>query len=207
MSIGVSVRTTKFAGRNPDGRGDTWGHCTSEYSCERLLVRLLKTLSMRITIILISILFVLDINLSGQTRIIHGRVISEDFDGLTKVRIQNIDTILIGETDIEGRFTIEIPLQDSEKLHLSWIGMEWTTIELNKNCDTVEVVMMYDVIYDFMTANKIDRLRLKRFKKLPELHELAYEKGIFLTKEQCYEQDFVAIKPRLDEIKKNSINE
>lgn len=104
-----------------------------------------------------------------------------------------------------GRFTIEVP-QNTDMLSFSFVGMEWTFIRLNKSCDILEVVMMYDVIYDFITHRKIDRLRLKRFTKLPEIHQLAYEKGIFLTKSQCYEQDFFPNKPRLDEIRRNRIN-
>jgi len=38
--------------------------------------------------------------------------------GLLKVRIQDIDSVAIGVTDIEDRFKIEIP-QDSEKLLLT----------------------------------------------------------------------------------------
>lgn len=153
----------------------------------------------------IFILFVISISLNGQTRIIEGRVISEDMEGLPKVQIQDIDTTMIGETDLDGRFKIEIP-QNTDKLLFSFIGMEWTFVKLNKSCDTLEVVMMYDAIYDFMTHRKIDRLRLKRFKKLPEIHQSAYEKGIFLTKSQCYEQEFFPNKPRLDEIRRNRIN-
>jgi hypothetical protein len=144
---------------------------------------------MRLTIILTSALFVLSINLFGQTRIIQGRVISEDLEGLPKVKIQNTDTIMIGETDIDGRFKIEIPI-NTEKIVFTWIAMERTTIKLKDDCDNVEVVMMYDAIYDFRTNKRIYRLRLKRFKKLPELHQVAFEKGIFLNGRQCYEQEF-----------------
>jgi hypothetical protein len=49
---------------------------------------------------------------------------------------------------------------------------------------------MYDVIYDFMSARKIDRLRRKRFEKLPVIHQQAYEKGFFKTKTPCYNQAF-----------------
>ena len=116
---------------------------------------------MRIAISLISILLILNLNLSGQIRNIQGLIISEDFEELPKVRIQNIDTLLLGETDLNGHFKIEIP-QKTDKLLLSFIGMEWTTIELTKDCDKIEIIMMYDAIYDFMTLRKVDRLRLKR---------------------------------------------
>ena len=152
---------------------------------------------MRIAIILISILLILNLNLNGQIRDIQGLIISEDFEELPNVRIQNIDTLLLGETDLNGHFKIEIP-QKTDKLLLSFIGMEWTTIELTEDCDKIEIIMMYDAIYDFMSLRKVDRLRLKRFNKLPELHKIAYKKGIFLTEIQSYKQDFVTIKPRLN---------
>ncbi len=82
---------------------------------------------MRIVIILIVILFVLNLNLSGQTRTIQGQIISEDFEELPKVRIQNIDTLLLGKTELNVHFKIEIS-EKRNKLLLSFIGMEWTTI-------------------------------------------------------------------------------
>jgi len=45
--------------------------------------------------------------------------------------------------------------------------------------------------YDFKTPKKIDKLRLKRFEKLPALHKEAFVKGIFKTENACYTQEFV----------------
>ncbi len=53
---------------------------------------------------------------------------------------------------------------------------------------------MHDAIYDFMTATKIDKLLMKRFKRLPELHQKDYEKGLFTIMQTCYEQSFVPMK-------------
>ncbi|MCG8700741.1 MAG: hypothetical protein MI922_21995 [Bacteroidales bacterium] len=127
-------------------------------------------------------------------------MINEDLESIPKAGIYNTDTLLLGEADIDGRFQIEIPQQANE-LIFAWIGMEWTRIQLT-NCDTLEVIMMYDYIYDFMTSNKIDRLRRKRFDKLPELHLMAVNNGLFVKKEPCYKLDFLPIKPELDEIGK-----
>jgi predicted peroxiredoxin len=49
---------------------------------------------------------------------------------------------------------------------------------------------MYLCSYDFISPKKAGRLRLKRFKKLPELHRNAYNQGVFLTRIACYEQKF-----------------
>jgi len=154
---------------------------------------------MRIAIILILIFFSYNHKLNGQTKNIRGRVISEYMETLPMVRIQSIDTVLIGDTDINGQFAITIP-QKIDKLLLSWIGMEWITIQLSPDCNNLEIIMMYDAYYDFMSSKKIDRLRKKRFEKLPELHQLAFNKGLFKTDKACFKQDFVPLKPRLDEI-------
>ena len=81
-------------------------------------------------------------------------------------------------------------------------GVRPSHIRLKKDCDTVEVVMMFDAIYDFMTSRKIDRLRKKRFDNLPSLHSKAVENGLFENNNTCYERIFKANKPSLDSISK-----
>ncbi len=128
-------------------------------------------------------------NLFCQTRTITGRIISEDLEPIPAVSIQYINTTLIGRTDLEGRFKIEVPsLTDS--LLFSFIGMECTVIKLSGDCNTLEIVMMVETIYDFITLKKVDRLRMKRFKKLPEIHQQAFDQGLFITENLCYEQAF-----------------
>ena len=97
---------------------------------------------------------------------------------------------MLGVTDIEGRFEISIP-NEVLKLNISFVGMESTIIELSGNCNYLEVVVMIEALYDFMSLKKVDRLRMKRFKKLPELHKEAFEKGIFKTDKACYTQEFI----------------
>ena len=140
-----------------------------------------------------------NLNLNGQTRTVIGRVISEDLEPLPGLDIRNSDSVLLGKTDMEGRFKIHIP-QDTDSLLFRYIGMEWTDISLKKDCDTVEVVVMYDMIYDFMTSRKIDRLRKKRFDKLPNLHSDAVKNGLFESNNICYNRDFEPYKPDLDRI-------
>jgi hypothetical protein len=149
----------------------------------------------------LTVLTFLTFQIYGQTRTIVGRVLSEDVETLPGVRIQILDTVLISETDIEGRFKIKIS-QDTNKLILRAVGMEPTTIQTNNACDSIEIVMMYDGTYDFISPQKIDRLRLKRFKKLPDLHLQAYTKGLFSTKTECVLRTFESNKPYFDKIKK-----
>jgi len=143
-------------------------------------MRILATILM-----LTSFLFV-----KAQDLTLKGRIISEDLEVLPEVKITNQKNELLGVTDIEGRFEISIP-NEVLKLNISFVGMEPTIIELSGNCNFLEVVVMIETLYDFMSLKKVDRLRMKRFKKLPELHKEAFEKGIFKTDKACYTQEFI----------------
>ncbi len=143
---------------------------------------------MRILLI-ISTLVIISLDINGQTRTIHGQIVDEDLQYIPMVSICNLDTVEIAKANIDGQFKFELPL-GTKKLLLSFVGMEWTTIELKDGCDTIDVIMMNEWIYDFISLKSADRKRLKRFKKLPELHKLAYEKGIFTTLTPCYDRVF-----------------
>lgn len=160
---------------------------------------------MKKSILLFSVLTFLSFRLCGQTRTIVGRVYTEDLETLPGVWIQISDTLRIGETDIEGRFKIKIS-HDTDKLIFRAVGMEATTLQIDNSCDTIEVLMMYHGTYDFISPKKIDRLRLRRFKKLPKLHLQLYEKGDFSTKTTCYSQIFESFKAYFDKIKKDKKN-
>jgi len=154
---------------------------------------------MKIRIILILTVLFFNLDLNGQTRTIIGRVISEYLEPLPMLDIRNSDSALLGKTDMDGRFKISIP-QETDSLLFRYIGMEWTDIRLKKDCDTVEVVVMYDVTYDFMPSRKIDRLRKKRFDNLSNLHSDAVNNGLFDDNIICYDRAFEAHKPVLDRI-------
>jgi hypothetical protein len=154
---------------------------------------------MRITTILILIILFIDLGLNGQTRNITGRVVSEDLEALPDVNIQNSEKLLLAKTDLEGRFKINIQ-KETDKLTFSWLGMELTEIKLQDKCDTIEVVMMYAGTYDFISSNKIDRLRKKRFDGLANLHSNAVKKRLFATNNICYSRQFKPDKPILDSI-------
>lgn len=131
----------------------------------------------------------------AQDLVLKGRIISENLGVLPEVKITNNENELLGITDIEGRFEISIP-NEVLKLNVSLVGMEPTIIELSGNCNFLEVVVMIDAIYDFMSSKRVDRLRMKRFKKLPELHKEAFEKGIFKTNKACYTQEFIPFRKK-----------
>jgi hypothetical protein len=155
---------------------------------------------MRNIIILFFSMLIYSIDLSGQNKIIIGKVIDENLEAIPEATIENSDTIFFGKTDNKGNFRIDIPLE-TDTLIFQFIAMERKAIKLSQNCDTVDVILMVDANYDFMTARQVDRDRKRRFKKLPELHQIAYEKGLFSSQEPCYEQTFDSIMDKLKEIK------
>ena len=129
-------------------------------------------------------------SLYSQNKTLKGRVISDQFDIIIGVSIMINDSVKVGRTDLKGYFRIEIP-DSLKKILFRDVGMESATIELVDKCDEVEVVMMLSGTYDFITLKKADRLRMRRFKKLPELHKEAFAKGIFKTDKACYTQEFM----------------
>jgi hypothetical protein len=116
-------------------------------------------------------------------------VITEFFEPMAGVSITINDTVKAGKTDLNGFFQIDIPIS-VKKILFQGVGLEPAIIELADKCYEVEVVMMMSGTYDFVTLKKVDRLRMKRFKKLPEVHKEAFEKGIFKTDTACYTQEF-----------------
>lgn len=127
----------------------------------------------------------------SQNRTIKGKVVDNHaFQSLGYVSIVINDTVEVGRTDLGGFFQIEIPVS-LKKISFRSVGMESADIELADECDEVEIVMMMRANYDFITLKKVDRLRKKEFKKLPELHKIAFEKGLFKTDKACYSQEFI----------------
>jgi hypothetical protein len=128
-------------------------------------------------------------SLYSQNKTIKGRVIADDLEAMPGVLIMINDTVEVGKTDLNGFFQIDIPV--SEKIILfRAVGLDPATIKLVDKCDKVEVVMMLTGTYDFMTLKRVDRKREKRFKKLPEIHKQAFEKGVFKTEYACYNREF-----------------
>lgn len=159
---------------------------------------------MKTIIIFIILLFFSNSLLYGQNRTVYGRIVQENLDVAPYIRIQTPDKAVVGSTDKDGKFKIEIP-QNTNALIFSYLGEETTTIRLSNDCDTVELVMMDLVTYDFISLRKVDKLRLKRYNKLPELYLQAYKKGVFTKQEACYNREFDSHKPKPDSIEKKQI--
>jgi hypothetical protein len=140
--------------------------------------------------LIVLIIYLLPFLSSGQTRIITGKVIDEfDLSIVPQVRIQNLETVQLGTTDINGNFRIEIP-SVTDQLIFTFLGFEPTKVQIPTNCDNFEIVMMLAGTYDFMTIKAVNRKRYKRFKRLNERHKEAFEKGIFKSKVPCVTYSF-----------------
>ncbi|MEP5611547.1 MAG: hypothetical protein ABJP45_04825 [Cyclobacteriaceae bacterium] len=137
----------------------------------------------RVFILLVTILSI-GVSAAQETKTLTGRIISEDLEILPKAMIYDMDTTLLGSTDLDGYFKLDIPVQANELL-LGYVGMEWTSVKIQQSCEKLEMVIMYAVTYDFTTAKKIKKKRYKRFKQLPKKHSEAYELGIFTTSSPC----------------------
>ena len=135
----------------------------------------------------IFILFVSKVH--GQSRTITGTVINEELELVPYVSIYSLDTVKIGETNLDGQFNITIK-EETNQLMFGFVGMEWLTIKFVDNCENLEVIMMSEWFYDFISLRKADRLRKKRFDKLPEVRRKAFEQGIFKSDSLNYSQEF-----------------
>ena len=145
--------------------------------------------------------FVIQSNLVFGQKIVKGRILNEDIEPLPGAFIFNLDRVKIGETNIDGYFEVNIP-EGTKNLIFGYIGCELMPIVLSDNCDYLEVIMLYDGTYDFMSSRKVDRLRKKTFDKLVELHHIAFTKGLFKKDSVCYTGEFIPEKPNLDRISK-----
>ena len=154
-----------------------------------MIIHLKENIEMNKLLIIFIVIGISTCSLYSQTKTIKGRVISEDFEILPQVSIVINDAVEVGRTDLNGFFQIVIPV--SEKIvSFVFVGLETTTIELLDKCDKIEVVMMYIYTYDFMTLKRAERKREKRYKKLPDIHKQAFEKGIFETEYAHYNREF-----------------
>lgn len=130
----------------------------------------------------------------GQN-LISGRVIGEFLDIPFEVFIHDKDSNLLGKCDFDGYFKIELP-SSSNELYFSGIEFEKTKIEVNTECNYLEVILLNKIIYDFISLNKIDRLRKKRFKKLSDIRQQAVKEKLFEYSISCYSQEFESIKKK-----------
>ncbi len=130
----------------------------------------------------------------AQNRVIQGKVIDEH--KLKPIPYADIiinDSIKIGRTGLDGCFQFETSTPVN-KLAFRYIEMEPADLQLSDDCNYIELIMVWFPNYCFDSFRKINKKRRKKYKKLPKLHQEAYEKGIFQSPDVCYIQEFVEFK-------------
>ncbi len=143
--------------------------------------------------IVLSILFTtLLLGLYAQNKTIKGRVVYEapkGFEGVPAVVVITKDSVVLGSTDFDGFFRINIPFNQKE-LYFGTIGFDPAIIELTNACNMIEVVLMMTSTHDFISLKRAERRDKKRYKKLHEAHKQAFEQDIFETESPCYNRVF-----------------
>ena len=130
----------------------------------------------------------------GQTRVLSGKIIGSEFRDkndtsevefwdLNEARIWSNDSLL-GYSDSHGEFRVEL-LSGDNNIAIGWIGMYPEKFELSDTCRYVEIILLPDARYDFVSYRKEQKLRAKDRAILPFLYEQAYAQNIFKRKEPC----------------------
>lgn len=133
---------------------------------------------------LLAVLLSLGTTWAQPTKTLAGRLLSEQLEGIAMASIYAQDMTVIGTTDGEGYFKLNVPV-DTHTLLFAFVGMERTTVNLRTDCSFLEVILLYSASYDFRSVRYVNRKRFKRFKRLPQLQQQAYEKGLFKSRAPC----------------------
>lgn len=96
---------------------------------------------------------------------------------------------------MNGDFQIRFP-KETDKIIFAGVGYEWATFTITEECENLEIILFVALTYDFMSPQKVDRLRKKEFRKLPQLHSEAFQKGIFEAEKPCVIRMFESYKPK-----------
>ncbi len=133
---------------------------------------------------LLAVILFLGTARAQPTKTLTGRILSEELEVVPMASIYARDTTVIGKTDMDGYFKIDVPI-NTDTLLFGSVGMEQTTVNLSGECSTIEVILLYSSTYDFMSVRRMNRKVFKRFKRLPQIHQEAYEKGLFKSHAPC----------------------
>lgn len=124
----------------------------------------------------------------GQERIITGKVIGQDLTEFPGVVIMSSDLRVIDTTDFNGGFEFKYS-KDIKKIKLLFPMTQKEEIELSVSCNHIEIILLEEWIYDFVTLKSAKRKKKRdRKRTLPKLYAEAYEKGIFDNKKNCRQQ-------------------
>jgi len=100
----------------------------------------------------------------SQNRVISGMVVDDSPELYPIIGVSVIinDSINITETGVDGSFQFETSLP-VYKLSFSLVNYERVDLMLLEKCNIVDVVMITDATYDFMSYRKINKERRKKY--------------------------------------------
>ncbi|MFD1875545.1 carboxypeptidase-like regulatory domain-containing protein [Hymenobacter bucti] len=144
---------------------------------------------------LLAVVFSLGTARAQPTKTLTGRLLDDRLEGVPGATIYVRDTTFIGTTDRAGYFQTDVPVNTNTLLFTA-VGLERTTVTLSADCSHLEVILLLASSYDFMSVRRVNRQELKRFKHLPQLHQQAYEQGLFTSRVPCASPIFTKWVPR-----------
>ena len=113
----------------------------------------------------ISVVFLTQFSIFSQNRAIQGVVIDDlDYEPVPYVSIIFNDSI-IGMTNLDGSFQIEVPYTVNRLVLGRAIGFEDTEIVLCENCNYLEIILFQRPIYDFLSKKQADNKRKNGLRK------------------------------------------
>ncbi len=129
----------------------------------------------------ITLIFVIQLSF-GQNRMIKGKVIDQNLIEFPGVLIMSPESKVIDTTDFNGDFEFKYT-NDIKTIKFVSILMQEEEIEITPNCNYIELILLDEWIYDYVSVKRANRKKERDRKRLlPKLYEEAYQKGIFKNK-------------------------
>jgi hypothetical protein len=143
-------------------------------------------------IVQIILLLFLSICNGQSTKAFDGRVLDENLNPMPGVEIL-IKGKIVGQTDFDGYYHIEVDSKD-KLIDFSFTGCAPTRVKADSNCNNIEVIMGF---LNYTCIQGISKKVVRRayrelrnhekekFKNLSSIHQKAFMKGLFKTKNIC----------------------
>jgi hypothetical protein len=121
----------------------------------------------------------------GQDRLFTGKVIGDDLIGFAGVIIMTSDLKVIDTTDFNGKFEFKYS-KDIKKIMLIFPMTQKEEIELSYNCNNLEIILLEQWTYDFVSLKRAKRKKSRDRKRiLKKLYAEAYQNGVFKNDKPC----------------------
>jgi hypothetical protein len=86
---------------------------------------------------------------------------------------------------MDGNFKFKLS-PEIKNLEFYFIGMTTEKMVIRENCDTIELIMLDEATYCFISLKAAERkIKRNRKRKLPNLYAEAYKRGVFNNLQSC----------------------